>query len=79
MTDQDIKSVAEGLSEAQKRTVLRFRTSAAGNNLHCPVYRDCGQMARSLEAVGILSRNGIATKLGKAVRTYLQEQSNDTN
>lgn len=74
MSDE-IERIAEGLSEAQRRSILMFRKSSTGNNLHCPAYRDNGQMARSLQAAGILSARGFATRLGKAVRTHLQEQS----
>lgn len=68
----DVVKIAEGLTDAQRRSIRMFRQSACGKNWHCPTYRDMGQMRRSLEAAGIISNKGIATKRGLAVRAHLE-------
>jgi hypothetical protein len=71
MTDQDIKSVAEGLSESQKRFVV----NGGGDHktaISEPVLDMWDQITKHSQTHFTVALN----PKGKAVRTYLQEQSN---
>lgn len=66
--------IAKGLTEAQRRTILMFKSNATGKLYHCPTFRDRGRMRRSLEQLKLCGPSGIMTKLGLSVRAVLQEK-----
>lgn len=84
MTDPHIKSVAEGLSEAE-----RHRLIAMGNGKTLDICMRHGFISFALIKYGLMTFRRkwwlfgdyvfYLTETGQSVRTYLQEQSNDTN
>lgn len=75
MTDP-IDQIIAGMSEAQKQAV-RYASDEPNGDVMIARYRDGGQLARSLVALGLAEyiRKGVRlTPLGKAVRAALRER-----
>ena len=69
----EIDKIIAGLSLSERRAVFQFRPNSTGKLLHFPALRDGGAMRRRLEALGLCSPKGIATKTCLQVRARLNE------
>mgnify|MGYP003513269609 CR=1 FL=1 len=70
----DAKAILEGLTEAQRHSILLARQNANETAMHLPRYRDAGKMRRTLFEAGVCNEYGRLNKTGIQVRALIEEQ-----